>query len=127
MSFSQRPDTPIADLLSAVTEVMLSGDGNLDAVVKRYSVPRSEVEGFITVIRRLHVALVGVQPSRRFVRRLKQDLVGAQTKNIIDRVRYLPPRVQIAAGIALIAGFILFNRRRLVLEARENAASEVVA
>lgn len=127
MSFSERPNSPIADLLSAVTDVMLSGDSNLDAVVRRYSVPRSEVEGFITVIRRLHVALVGVQPSRRFVRRLKNDLVGAQSKNIIDRVRYLPPRVQIAAGIALIAGFILFNRRRLVLEARENAASEVVA
>lgn len=127
MSFSERSDTPIADLLSAVTDAMMAGDDNLDAVVRRYHVPRAEIEGLIAVIQRLHVALVGVQPSRRFVRRLKHDLVGTSSRNIIDRVRYLPPRVQIVAGIALIAGFILFNRRRLLVEARENPASEVVA
>jgi hypothetical protein len=35
-------------------------------------------------------------------------------------VRYLPPRVQIAAGIALVAGFMLFTRRRMVDDMRHD-------
>jgi hypothetical protein len=65
--------------------------------------------------------LAGVQPSRRFVRRLKQDLVTPEDYNVLTRVRRLPPRVQIAAGIALIAGFMLLSRRRLVHDAHQEA------
>jgi hypothetical protein len=32
--------------------------------------------------------------------------------SVITRIRYLPPRVQIAAGVALLAGFALLLRRR---------------
>jgi len=87
-------------------------------------VPRAEVESFLQLIQRLHVALVGVQPSRRFVQRLRQDLIGQSQWNLVNRVRYLPPRVQIAAGIALIAGFILLSRRRLAALAREDRQLE---
>ena len=33
---------------------------------------------------------------------------------MVSRLRYLPPRVQIAAGIALVAGFMLLSRRRMI-------------
>jgi hypothetical protein len=73
----------------------------------------------VSIIRRLHVTLVGAQPSQRFVKRLHNDLVGSN-RNLVARIRYLPPRVQIAAGIALVAGFIILNRRRLVDDSRRD-------
>jgi len=106
----------LENLLSAVTEAMLADDQrDLDSIVSRYAVPRQDVEGLIGMIRRLHITLVGVQPSRRFVGRLRHELVGSRY-NMVARVRYLPPRVQIAAGIALVAGFMLLSRRRMIEE-----------
>jgi type VI protein secretion system component VasF len=112
-------DLELQNLLSAVTDAMLAdSNADIDAIIGRYAVPRAEVEGFMGIIRRLHVTLVGVGPSRRFVRRLKHDLVGETDRNLVTRVRYLPPRVQIAAGIALVAGFMLISRRRMIDDAR---------
>ncbi len=112
----------LENLLSAVTDALLADErANLDTIVNRYAVPRHEVEGLVGIVRKLHVTLVGVQPSRRFVNRLRNDLVGAKRTNIVSRVRYLPPRVQIAAGIALVAGFMLLTRRRLIDDARHDS------
>jgi hypothetical protein len=109
---SQEP-TALQNLLSAVTEAILNDEQDLDTIVDRYAVPRSDVEGLIRLIQRLHVALVGVRPSRRFAQRLRQDLMGQHQLNVINRLRYLPPRVQIAGGIALVVGFMLLSRRRM--------------
>lgn len=112
----------LENLLSAVTDALLADEhADLDQIVTRYAVPRQEVEGLVGLVRKLHVALVGAQPSRRFVNRLRNDLVGMKRANIVSRVRYLPPRVQIAAGIALVAGFMLLTRRRLIDDARRDA------
>jgi hypothetical protein len=112
----------LENLLSAVTDALLADErANLDQIVNRYAVQRHEVEGLIGLVRKLHVTLVGAQPSRRFVSRLRNDLVGTQRTNIVNRVRYLPPRVQIAAGIALVAGFMLLTRRRLIDDARQDS------
>jgi type VI protein secretion system component VasF len=114
MGTNMANDLELQNLLSAVTDALLADDGDVDAIVGRYAVPRADVVGLIGIIRRLHMTLVGAQPSRRFVRRLKHELVGETDRNIVARVRYLPPRVQIAAGIALVAGFMLFTRRRMI-------------
>ncbi len=115
MEINMANDLELQNLLSAVTDALLAdSDRDVDAIVGRYAVPRSEVEGLVGIIRRLHLTLVGAQPSRRFVRRLKHELVGETDRNIVARVRYLPPRVQIAAGIALVAGFMLLTRPLLV-------------
>ncbi|MBA3870781.1 MAG: hypothetical protein H0X30_16700 [Anaerolineae bacterium] len=112
----------LENLLSAVTDALLADErANLDQIVNRYAVPRHEVEGLVGIVRKLHLTLVGAQPSRRFVNRLRNDLVGTQRTNIVNRVRYLPPRVQIAAGIALVAGFMLLSRRRLIDDARQDS------
>jgi type VI protein secretion system component VasF len=108
---SQEPNE-LQNLLDALTEAIIDDEQNLDLIVSRYSVPRAEIEGLIKLVRRLHVNLIGVRPSRRFAQRLRQDLMGQPQMNMINRLRYLPPRVQIAAGIALIAGFMLLSRRR---------------
>ena len=115
---AQEP-SELQNLLAAVTEAIIADEQDLDTIVKRYAVPRADVEGLIDMIRRLHIALVGVRPSRRFAQRLRQELMGQQQRNVINRLRYLPPRVQIAAGIALIAGFMLISRRRFAGEGEE--------
>ncbi len=109
----------IENLLAAVTDALLADDGvDLDTIVSRYAVPRAQVEGFLGIIQRLHHTLVGAAPSRRFVGRLKHDLIGNHRQGVVARIRYLPPRVQIAAGAALVAGFMLLTWRRMMDDTR---------
>lgn len=115
-------DLELQNLLSAVTDALLAEEGHdIDSIVGRYAVPRQEVDSLVGLIRRLHMTLVGVQPSKRFVGRLKHDLVGNRY-NVVSQIRYLPPRVQIAAGIALVAGFMLLTRRRMMEETRRESS-----
>lgn len=108
-------DHQLQDLLAAVTDVLLAEDGaDMGAIISRYDVPRTEVEGFVGIIQRLHRTLVGEAPSRRYVSRLKRDLIGNHRQGVVARIRYLPPRVQIAAGAALVAGFMLLTWRRMM-------------
>lgn len=122
---TQEPST-LQNLLAAVTEAILNDEQDLDVIVDRYSVPRADVEGLVHLIQRLHVVLVGVRPSRRFAQRLRQDLMGQQM-SMVNRLRYLPPRVQIAGGIALVIGFMLLSRRRMGGEAVSSEAQEAPA
>jgi hypothetical protein len=117
--------TSIEDLLSAVTDALLAEDeGDLKQVTARYRGPQADVEHYVSLIRRLHLSLAGVQPSPRFVRRLKHDLMGTPDRNVVSRMRHLPARVQIAAGVALVAGFMLFSRRRMLQDAQEETGQE---
>ncbi len=119
-------DLELQNLLSAVTDALLADKkGDIDGIIGRYSVPRADVDSLIGIIQRLHVMLVGAQPSRRFVRRLKTDLIGMPERNVVARIRYLPPRVQIAAFVAIIAGFMFITRRRLMIEASESGTPEI--
>ena len=103
MAHQNTSDVQLENLLSAVTDALLAERSDIDAIVSQYDVPRGSVDAMISLIRRLHLLLVGVQPSRRFVRRLKHDLIGSPRQGVLARVRYLPARVQIAAGVALIS------------------------
>lgn len=108
----QTPEqSQMPEMLATVTDTILAGK-NIDAVLHVYGASRRQVADFLNIIMLLQRALVGVKPSRRFSHRLKQDLMGAPRMNVITRIRYLPPRVQIAAGVALMAGFALLLRRR---------------
>ena len=118
MTNKQSSELQIQNLLAAVTDALIAGEDDLDGIIDQYEVPRSDVTGLVRVVRRLHVTLVGQQPSPRFVHRLKSDLLGTPGWGVVTRVRYLPARVQIAAAVALIAGFMIFTRRRLVEDAR---------
>lgn len=117
----------LQNLLSAVTDAILAEEANLDSILNQYQVSHEQVTGFVSLIYNLHQALVGVQPSKRFVRRLKQDLIATGNVNMLGRVRRLPPRVQIAAGVALVAGFMLISRRRMMADAPEGSQERVPA
>ncbi len=117
----------LENLLAAVTDAILEDEQDIDRIISRYAVQRGEVESFIRLIHRLHISLIGVHPSRRFAYRLRQELLDEPEWNVINRVRFLPPRVQIAAGVALLAGFMLISRRRLLAELTSGADVEEVA
>ncbi len=119
--------TDMQHLLTAVTDALLADQTDLSRIISGYDVPQDQVTAFIHLIERLHHSLAGVQPSKRFVRRLKQDLIVNKENNVLARVRHLPPRVQIAAGIALVAGFMLFSRHRLISDARQETQEAVTA
>lgn len=118
--------THLEDLLSAVTDAMLSEERDLERIARQYDVPRDQVSQYIRLIRRLHVVLTGVQPSQRFVNRLRHDLIGdKQTPvRVVERVRHMPPRVQIAAGVVAVMGFMLLMRRRLIGDVSEITGAE---
>jgi hypothetical protein len=124
---SGQSNTQTENLLAALTEAILAEEGEVDQIIRNYDVSQAEVESFVRIVRRLHTVLVGVRPSRRFVVNLKQDLMGQAHWNVINRIRYLPPRVQIAAGIALLAGFMLLSRRRLAAAVHEETIAEAVS
>jgi type VI protein secretion system component VasF len=117
-------DSQMEALLLALTDAILTDRPDVDALAGRYNVSPVEVAGFIRVIRRLHQHLTGAQPSERFVKRLHHDLMGTPQNGLVSRVRYLPPRVQIAAGVVAVAGFMLLARRRLLGDAAPDTARE---
>ncbi len=117
---AQEP-SELESLLAALTEAILQDEQDLDRIVSRYAVPRADLVGLVNLIQRLHVVLVGVRPSRRFAQRLRLELMGEQQSGVINRLRYLPPRVQIAGGIVLVAGFMLLSRRRAAASLTEPA------
>ncbi|NWF69492.1 MAG: hypothetical protein HXY40_10435 [Chloroflexi bacterium] len=109
-------DTQMQDLLAALTEALRADDANVDALITQYDAPMREVAPFLALISRLHRSYVRVQPSRRFTRRLRAELLGTPQTDVIARIRYLPARVQIAALVALVAGItMLLTRLRFLL------------
>lgn len=109
---SGQSEVRLENLLAAVTDAMLADETDLDRIFERYAISRSDVQDLLGIIQRLKVTLVGVRPGRRYVARLKHDLVAqSEQRNVIDRWRTLPARVQIAAVLALLAGFVLLSRR----------------
>lgn len=116
----------LQDLLAAVTDALLADELDMDTLVAQYNVPRAAVDQLAGIIRRLHRVLTGVQPSARYIERLRKDLIGSAESGLLRRFRYLPARVQIATGIAVIAGFMLITRRRMLGDARENTEVPVL-
>jgi hypothetical protein len=112
MSHHDSSETQMQELLNSVTDALLYGRGDVDRIIDQGRVPRSRVEDLVELVYSLNMALVSQQPSDRFVKRLKQDLIGQRT-GLVNRFRFLPARVQIATGLALVAGFVLLTRRRL--------------
>jgi hypothetical protein len=118
----------VQEFLSALTDKLQDEHTDVEAFMAQYELPLAEVDPFVTIIRRLRKTLMPVKPSRRFVNRLRADLRGAPQYTVIDRIRYLPAQVHIAAGVALLAGFfMLVTRRRLpAMQRKPQEAAPVV-
>jgi hypothetical protein len=120
-SQSNQPYMP--DLLDDIT-ARRRARHDVGGLAQRYGMARGELDKYVVLIDNLHHALMVVKPSDRFAQRLKQDLMGAPHMGVITRIRSLPPRVQIAAGLALMAGFTLLMRRRLLSDTQTTSPRE---
>jgi hypothetical protein len=118
-------EAKLQELLTAVTDALLSEERDAESVIAHYEVSRAEVDPLLALIRRLRTLFVRVQPSRRYINRLRADLRGTPQPDVITRIRFLPARVHIAAGVALVAGFALLLGRRAAWLARQQSSSEV--
>lgn len=118
-------DLILENFIHEATEAVIIGKTDISPWVKKYALNDGETEQFIRLVKWLYSALVPVKPSRRFSHRLKQDLMGMpQKQNMAERIRHLPPRVQIAAGVALFAGVMLLARRRVNLPSLTDTAAD---
>ncbi|MFN8374854.1 MAG: hypothetical protein U0694_18485 [Anaerolineae bacterium] len=116
------------DFLSVLTDALRDERADVEPFFTQYAVPHSEADPLVALIRRLRQTFMPVKPSRRFVNRLRADLRGTPQVNMINRIRYLPAQVHIAAGVALLAGFfMLITRRRVALAPRPKPQEAPVA
>jgi hypothetical protein len=116
----------LENLLTALTDSALTDPSprRLEAVARQYVVPQADADVFIRLITRLRGTMQGAKPSVRFVQRLKVDLAGDdRPRDLIYRARHLPAHVQLAAGVAVVLGFVLLRRRQDDL--RRNRAETV--
>jgi hypothetical protein len=117
---SQYPyEARVQDFLAALTEAELNGKPNLWELAVRYDIPAAEAQSLARMVRSLDAAFEDVRPSSQFKKQLRQELIGeTETENVFRRVLNLPPRLQWAAAVALVAAMALLGRKRLVGEAR---------
>ena len=106
------------DLLSELTDAMLhdASARQVNTLVDSYDVAAVDINPFKDMIYQLQGVLTPQQPSDQFAKRLKRDLMGQQRYTFMDRLRYLPARVHVAAGFAVVAGFMLITRRRIGID-----------
>ena len=108
---------PMDDFLTAATDAVLRGERDVDGIARRYGVSSADASRIMPLIRNLKTVHMAERPSDQFKRKLQRDLMGAPEYTIVERVRYLPPRVQIAAGaaVSLTAVLLLAGRFGLPL------------
>ncbi len=123
MSTPQDYEKELQNLLTALTDALLADPGaDLERIAAVYHVPPQDIQALMGLIRQLHLTLTGVEPSKQFVIRLRQDILGKQGQRVFSSIRRLPTRVQIAAGVTVAAGFVLLARRRLGGDDQSEAA-----
>jgi hypothetical protein len=111
-------DTQLLDFLMDHADALIAGTLNLDQLFEQYEqVPRDQIEDLLKLAERMSRTLTTVNPSDQFVKQLYFELLEAalnQRPTIWRRLRQLPPRTQIAAGIGgatLTAGVVLIASR----------------
>lgn len=115
----------LQDLLMNHADALISDSLDLEKLLAPYDQEiRDEVEDLLILAHRISQSLTEVHPSEQFVTRLRQQLVLADA-NLLGhrtwwgRIRQLPPRTQLAAGIGgatLTAGVVLIASRTLLPE-----------
>ncbi len=118
---SYAPDTDLETILTDVTDAVILGS-SLSSIFSAQSL--REIAQFLPIIRLLSTSYTAVRPSKRYTARLRHDLMG-QEYTVVERVRYLPARVQIvAAAVAIAAGCLVLLRGRSALLNQSAALAE---
>ena len=108
---STSDDIQMQDTLDAIT-VRLQGGDALEPLIAQAQEPQKELGEFVDTIQALHTCLRPMNPSREYADRLRADLLEGRP-GVVTRLRQMPPRVHVAAILAVCAGCVLFVLRRL--------------
>jgi hypothetical protein len=128
LTFSRRHSQhQLRDLLMAHADALVSGTLDRDRLRAQYDmVDQQQVEGLLALAERLSQSLIEIVPSEQFVAQLRRQLADAPGlayhRSLWGRIRALPPRTQIVAGIGgatLTAGVVILASRS-VPEAIDN-------
>jgi len=110
----------LQDLLMAYVDRLVSGTRDANAVLEQVDQDlRNQVEDLLALTDRISRVLTEVTPSEEFVAQLRYQLTeagGHESRSLWTRIRHLPPRTQLAAGIGgatLTAGVVLIAARTL--------------
>lgn len=117
--FKTRPENSFQDILMAHADQLIAGTLNRDQLLRRYNdLPRTDVDDLFTLAERISLALFEVSPSPQFVEELRRRLLEAADQHhhasLWGRLRHMPRRTQLAAGIGgatLTAGVVLAVHR----------------
>lgn len=107
-------DVKMQNLMSDVTDAILAGE-SADGVRAQYGIPRHESDELTELVISLNKAMIQVEPSVQFTRRLKADLME-QNVSVFWRLRRMPTRVRFAAVAAVLGGFALLLQRLFIGE-----------
>ena len=110
-TMTQPSDAQLQDSLDAITSGLQRGEP-VDAALEQSGAARSDVEDFAEIILSLQATLTPQEPRRDFARQLRHDLLD-DGRGVVSRVRQMPPRVHLAALLAVVAGCAIFVWRRL--------------
>lgn len=117
--FKRRPERQLHEFLMAHADALASGTLDLDRLLDQYDlVINGQVESLLALADQMNRSLVEVAPSEQFVKQLRVQLLGEtyvlRDPGLWQRIRQLPPRTQLAAGIGgatLTAGLVLIASR----------------
>jgi hypothetical protein len=112
----------------AHADALVAGSANRETLLSAYDEEtRAQAAELVTLSEHIQHAMTEVMPSEQFVRQLGVQLATVPTvtpqRSLWGRVRHLPPRVQLVAGIGgatLTAGVVLLVSRALVPGALES-------
>lgn len=119
--FRNRTNQYLEDALIAHADALVAGTLDREALLSQVDhVMRSQLEALMDIAERVQRSMTVVSPSEQFVKQLAHDLaIGAdvEEQTLLDRIRYLPPAVQLAAagigGVTLTAGIVLIASRSM--------------
>lgn len=121
-------ERPLDDALNAMTDALLTGQGEAGLRRAMRAFDRAAVEPFVPLLLSLRRAFEPVEPPAKFIRQLHEDLIGEPERGLLARARSMPPRVQIAAGVVAVVTTVIIALRWFVgfWSSREDDEVEVV-
>jgi hypothetical protein len=118
--FRNNAQNQIEDFLTAHADALISGSLGVDQLLEVYDRSvRHQAEGLMALAGQISRLLIPVEPSEQFVNRLYRELIESDAPgrmSIWARIRSLPPRTQLAAGLggaAMTAGVVYIATRTM--------------
>lgn len=116
--FGNRISPQLQDVLMAHADALARGEFDRDVLLAQYDeLVRDQAGVLMDVAEYVQRSMTTVTPSERFVTQLRRELAhasGDDPQSLWERIRDLPPGMQLAAGIGgatLTAGIVLIASR----------------